>query len=498
MKYSLGIDLGTTGVKALLVGTDGTIQSVGYARYPLYTPQAQYAEQEPREWWQGMCDAISQALRTSQIAPSDILSVGFSGQMHGTVMLDKAGKVLSPAIVHCDQRAYLEKQEILDLIGIEKLGRYVQNQVHSGFQVTSLLWVRKNRPDIYERIHKVLLPKDYLRYLLTGQIASEITDAASTLLFDNVRKKWSAEMLQALDISKDILPDPCHAPHHLAGYVTPAAAEATGLCAGTPVAYGGGDQPMQAIGNGILAPGCASITLGTSGQVFTPTSLPVYDPHLRTHTFCHAPENTWYVMGAVLNACLSINWFSDKVLGTADYQKVHSLASQVTPGSQGLLFMPYLTGERTPHMNEKARGGFVGLTLRHGIQDMSRALLEGIAFSMYEAIQPAYELGVHPQKILLAGGGVRSTILRQILCDVFGQTMLISDVTEQAGLGAAMCGAVATGECSSLEEACSRYVSQGLIPVEPNLSHREVYMQQFELFRALYKQNEPVFNKMTL
>lgn len=498
MKYSLGIDLGTTGIKALIVGSDGMIKSIGYAKYPLYTPQVQHAEQDPQEWWNGMCNAIMQALKASQINPADILGVGFSGQMHGTVLLDKEGNVLCPAIIHCDQRAYLEKQEILDKTGIQKLGTYVQNQVHSGFQATTLLWIRNNRPDIYEKIHTVLLPKDYLRFLLTGQIASEITDAASTLLFDNVHKTWSKELLHTLDISMDILPDPCHVPHQLAGYVTAAAAEATGLCPGTPVAYGGGDQPMQAIGNGILSPGSASITLGTSGQVFTPTALPVYDPLLRTHTFCHAPDNTWYVMGAVLNACLSINWFSEKILGTDDYHKVHELAAQATPGSQGLLFMPYLTGERTPHMNEKARGGFVGLTLRHSIQDMSRALLEGIAFSMYEAIQPAYELGIHPENILLAGGGVRSPLLRQILCDVFGQTMMISNVTEQAGLGAAMCATVATGECASLEEACSRYVSRELIPVEPNKALKNLYMHQFELFRELYRQNEPLFNKMTL
>ncbi len=498
MKYSLGIDLGTTGVKALLVGTDGIIKSIGYAKYPLYTPQVQHAEQDPQEWWQGMCSAITQALKSSQIDPKDILGIGFSGQMHGTVLLDKNGNVLCPAIIHCDQRAYKEKQEILDKTGIEKLGSFVQNQVHSGFQATSLLWVRNNRPDIYEKIHSVLLPKDYLRYLLTGQIASEITDAASTLLFDNSRRTWSDELLRTLDISRDILPDPCHAPHHLAGYVTADAAKATGLHPGTPVAYGGGDQPMQAIGNGILSPGSASITLGTSGQVFTPTAHPVYDPHLRTHTFCHAPDNTWYVMGAVLNACLATNWFSEKILGTDDYRKVHELAAQAAPGSQGLLFMPYLTGERTPHMNEKARGGFVGFTLRHSIQDMSRALLEGIAFSMYEAIQPAYELGLHPEQILLAGGGVRSPLLRQILCDVFGQTMMISNVTEQAGLGAAMCATVATRECASLEEACSRYVSRELIPVEPNKAIRDVYMQQFELFRKLYQQSEPVFNQMTL
>lgn len=498
MKYSLGIDLGTTGVKALLVGTDGVIKSVGYAKYPLYTPQVQHAEQDPQEWWQGMCSAITQALKSSQIDPKDILGIGFSGQMHGTVLLDKDGNVLCPAIIHCDQRAYREKQEILDKTGIEKLGSFVQNQVHSGFQATSLLWVRNNRPDIYEKIHSVLLPKDYLRYLLTGEIASEITDAASTLLFDNSRRTWSDELLRTLDIPRSILPDPCHAPHHLAGYVTPAAAKATGLHPGTPVAYGGGDQPMQAIGNGILSPGSASITLGTSGQVFTPTALPVYDPCLRTHTFCHAPDNTWYVMGAVLNACLAINWFSEKILRTDDYRKVHELAAQATPGSQGLLFMPYLTGERTPHMNEKARGGFVGFTLRHSIQDMSRAVLEGLAFSMYEAIQPAYELSLHPEQILLSGGGVRSPLLRQILCDVFGQTMMISTVTEQAGLGAAMCATVATGECASLEEACSRYVSRELIPVEPNNAIRDVYMQQFELFRKLYQQNEPVFNQMTL
>lgn len=498
MKYSLGIDLGTTGVKALLVGTDGIIKSIGYAKYPLYTPQVQHAEQNPQEWWQGMCSAITQALKSSQIDPKDILGIGFSGQMHGTVLLDRDGNVLCPAIIHCDQRAYREKQEILDKTGIEKLGSFVQNQVHSGFQATTLLWVRNNRPDIYEKIHSVLLPKDYLRYLLTGEIASEITDAASTLLFDNSRRTWSDELLRTLDIPRNILPDPCHAPHHWAGYVTPAAAKATGLHPGTPVAYGGGDQPMQAIGNGILSPGSASITLGTSGQVFTPTALPVYDPCLRTHTFCHAPDSTWYVMGAVLNACLAINWFSEKILRTDDYRKVHELAAQATPGSQGLLFMPYLTGERTPHMNEKARGGFVGFTLRHSIQDMSRAVLEGLAFSMYEAIQPAYELGLHPEQILLSGGGVRSPLLRQILCDVFGQTMMISTVTEQAGLGAAMCATVATGECASLEEACSRYVSRELIPVEPNNAIRDVYMQQFELFRKLYQQNEPVFNQMTL
>lgn len=498
MKYSLGIDLGTTGVKALLVGTDGVIKSIGYSKYPLYTPRAQYAEQNPEEWWEGMCDAINQSLHHAQISPADILGVGFSGQMHGTVLLDKNGNVLYPAIVHCDQRAYLEKQEILDRIGFQKLGNYVQNHVHSGFQVTSLMWIRKNHPEIYQRIHKVLLPKDYLRYLLTGQIATEITDAASTLLFDNIHKNWSVELLQALDIPRDILPDPCHAPHHLAGYVTASAAEATGLCLGTPVAYGGGDQPMQAIGNGIISPGSASITLGTSGQVFTPTSSPVYDPHLRTHTFCHAPDDTWYVMGAVLNACLAINWFSEKILGTNDYRKVHDLAAQATHGSQGLLFMPYLTGERTPHMNEKARGGFVGLTLRHSTQDMSRAVLEGIAFSMYEAIQPAYELGIYPEKILLAGGGIRSVVLRQILCDVFGKTMLISDVTEQAGLGAAICAAVATGEYNSLEEACNHYVSRDLTPIDPNPALREVYLQQFALFRELYHQNEPIFNKMTL
>lgn len=498
MKYSLGIDLGTTGVKALLVGNDGVIKSIGYAKYPLYTPQVQHAEQDPQEWWQGMCSAITQALKASQIDPKDILGVGFSGQMHGTVLLDKDRNVLCPAIIHCDQRAHQEKQEILRTIGIEKLGSYVQNQVHSGFQATSLLWIRNNRPDIYEKIHTVLLPKDYLRYLLTGEIGSEITDAASTLLFDNVHHTWSTELLRILDIPSDILPNPCHTPHQLAGYVTASAAKATGLCPGTPVAYGGGDQPMQAIGNGILSPGSASITLGTSGQVFTPTSAPVYDPCLRTHTFCHAPDHVWYVMGAVLNACLAINWFSDKILGTNDYRKVHELAAQAAPGSQGLLFMPYLTGERTPHMNEKARGGFVGLTLRHSIQDMSRALIEGIAFSMYEAIQPAYELGIHPQQILLAGGGVRSTLLRQILCDVFGQSMMISSVTEQAGLGAAMCATVATGECASLEEACDCYVSRDLIPVEPDKAMHDIYMPQFELFRELYQRNEPIFNKMTL
>lgn len=493
MAYYMGIDLGTTGLKALIVDANGKISGSGYREYPLNVPQAGYAEQNPEDWYRAMCLAIGDALASSKIPPREIRCLGFSGQMHGLVALDGENRVLCPAIIHCDGRASLEKREILERVGIPQLGQWVQNQVHSGFQALSLLWLRHNRPEIYGRIRHALLPKDYLRFTLTGEIGAEPTDASGTLMYDCKNRRWSEELIRALEIDPAILPDCNHLPHQIAGRLTREAAEATGLSEGMPVAYGGGDQPMQAVGNGLLFPGSASVTLGTSGQVFVPSSEPVYDPLLRTHTFCHAPEKTWYVMGAVLNACLAFNWFLENVLRDRDFAAIDQEAQTVSPGSEGLLFLPYLTGERTPHMNEHARAAFIGLSLAHDRKHMARAVMEGVALCLKDALEVVRELHLPIDRMVVSGGGAKSRVWRQILSDVFEMPLYVSRMKEQAGLGAAITAQVAAGEYSSLEEACRAIVRYEPEPVEPNPGNFSAYRSCFDRFRLAYRQNLPLF-----
>ena len=496
MSYYLGIDLGTTGLKAVIADARGNIQGIGYREYPLNVPAANYAEQDPAQWYEAMCLAISDVLGKTGIHAADIRCLGFSGQMHGLVMLDANHNVLHPAVIHCDGRAARQKQEIISRLGIERLGQWVQNQVHSGFQSLSLVWMRENRPDLYEKLRWALLPKDYLRFRLCGEIGTEPTDACSTLMYDNINMRWSRELLQELNIDESILPDAKHRPYEIAGRITAKAARETGLAEGTLVSFGGGDQPMQAVGNGLLAPGSSSLNLGTSGQVFVATDKPVYDPKLRTHTFCHAPADTWYVMGAVLNACLAFNWFNGKVLTSSDYVSMHAEAAQIAPGCGGLVFLPYLTGERTPHMNEHARGAFVGLTLGHGRADMARAVLEAVAFSLRDCLEIVRELKLPIERMILSGGGARSALWRQILADVFEIPLYLANTGEQAAMGALLCAQVAAGEYASLAEACAEAVHCDPTPTEPNPANFSVYRENFEIYREAYLRNSDLFMRM--
>ena len=496
MSYYLGIDLGTTGLKAVIADARGSIQGIGYREYPLNVPAANYAEQDPAQWYEAMCLAISDVLGKTGIHAADIRCLGFSGQMHGLVMLDANHNVLHPAVIHCDGRAARQKQEIIARTGIDRLGQWVQNQVHSGFQSLSLVWMRENRPDLYEKLRWALLPKDYLRFRLCGEIGTEPTDACSTLMYDNINMRWSRELLQELNIDESILPDAKHHPYEIAGRITAKAARETGLAEGTLVSFGGGDQPMQAVGNGLLAPGSSSLNLGTSGQVFVATDKPVYDPKLRTHTFCHAPADTWYVMGAVLNACLAFNWFNGKVLTSSDYVSMHAEAAQIAPGCGGLVFLPYLTGERTPHMNEHARGAFVGLTLGHGRADMARAVLEAVAFSLRDCLEIVRELKLPIERMILSGGGARSALWRQILTDVFEIPLYLANTGEQAAMGALLCAQVAAGEYASLAEACAEAVHCDPTPTEPNPANFSVYRENFEIYREAYLRNSDLFMRM--
>lgn len=496
MPNYLGIDLGTTGLKAVLTDEKGHIKGSGYGEYPLSIPAPGYAEQDPEQWYGALCAAVPAALKSADAAPESVKGIGFSGQMHGLVMLNAQGNVLAPAIIHCDGRAADQKRRVMDTVGMEKLGQWVQNQVHSGFQALSLMWVREKRPDIYEKIHYALLPKDYLRFRLTGEIGTEPTDACSTLMYDGINMCWSRELLGAIGVDAAILPNASHRPYDIAGRITARAAAETGLAEGTLVAFGGGDQPMQALGNGLIKPGQCSLNLGTSGQLFTASAQPVYDSQLRTHTFCHAPANTWYVMGAVLNACLAANWFNEKVLGTRDYAAMHALAHDTAPGAGGLVFLPYLTGERTPHMNEHARGAFIGLTLGHTRAEMERAVLEGVAYSLRDCLKIMRGMKLSVDKVIISGGGARSDTWRQIMADVLELPLYSTQTREQAALGAIICAQIACGEYTSLEEACAQQVHMAPGCTEPDLGNRAVYDDGYAIYRRAYQSNAPLFDAM--
>ncbi len=492
----LGIDLGTTGVKAILVDASQKLIASAYKDYAISTPKIGFAEQDPQSWWQSTCTVIREAVAKSGVSPSCIRGVGLSGQMHGLVALDGHNKVVCPAIIHCDQRSTDEKRDIIEHFGIDRLGQLAQNLPNTGFQLPSLMWLKRNCPQVFSSIRHVLLPKDYIRFRLTGEIATEATDACSTLMFNNQTQNWSPELVSWAGIDPSVLPDCTNRPYERSGVTTSEASEVTGLPVGVPVAFGSGDQVAQAVGNGILRPGKASITLGTSGQVFIPTDRIVLDPKLRVNLFSHALPNVWYVLGAVMNATLALNWFKDKVICDNDVKYIDSIASQVRPGSDDLFFLPYLTGERVPLMNEKARAGFIGLTLGHEKAHMCRAIMEGVAYALYDAMVVMRQLGANSDKFILSGGGTRSALWKQILADVFGCTMISDGVCEQAAFGAARYAMIACGDYSDLDEVVSHRDSGVPRVVEPDLKLHSMYMEKFEVFKTFSRQTSAVFSSI--
>jgi xylulokinase len=495
MSLYIGIDLGTSGLKAVLVSPDGAIAGIGFGNYPIDIPRPGYAEQDPLLWYKVLCQAVKDAMAQAQADPKNVLGIGISGHMHGTILLDKDGELLYPSVLWCDQRTGNEKAEVIDKIGIQQLGRWVQNNVNAGFQSLTLLWFRNHMPDLFAKMRHVLLPGDYLRYRLTGEISTERTGAASTLLYDNSRFCWNADLLNALDLPSNILPCEHHSPVEIAGRLTIKAAADTGLAAGTPVAFGGGDQPMGMLGNGLLHPGDASVTLGTAGQVCVPTHVLRYDEQLRTNTFAFVPDNTWYVMGATLNACLAYNWFLEKILNIHDFQLMDAEADKVSAGCHGMLFLPYLTGERTPHQDERARAGFYNIDLSHGRSEMVRAVMEGVAFSLLDALYVMKDMGLTTNQLIISGGGAVSRVWRQIIADVFNHPLRMTANHEQAGLGAAICAMVACGEYDDVYEACGHIVTYENNEVVPNTRNRAVYEDAFERFRETFKTGRQLMHR---
>ncbi len=493
MSYWLGIDVGTTGTRALLVDEHGVVVAAQSAEHePIRMEHPQWAEQDPNDWWAAAQKAIAAVLHHAGIAGDAVRGVGLSGQMHGLVLLDAGGRVLGPALIWCDQRSQEQVDWINARIGADNVLRHTCNPALTGFTAPKLLWVRQHRTPVFERARKMLLPKDYLRFCLTGEYASEVSDASGTALFDVANRCWSREMISGLGLDAELLPR-VEESVVISGKVDADAAARTGLAIGTPVVGGGGDQAAGGVGNGVVEAGVVSSTIGTSGVVFAAADTPAYDPRGRIHTFCHAVPGKWHVMGVTQGAGLSLRWFRDQFgsafAASADpYDALTAAATEVPAGSAGLLFLPYLMGERTPHLDADARGGWVGLTGAHTRAHLARAVLEGVAFSLRDTLEIFAELKVPARQVRLAGGGARSALWRHIQADVFGCPCAVLQNTEGAAYGAALLAMTGTGRFATVAEACEHCIAVAediAVEVKASRRYRELYRDYAALYPAL-------------
>jgi xylulokinase len=489
----LGLDIGTSGVKALLVETSGAVVASAQTPLTLSTPHPGWAEQAPDAWWDATVASIRAVL--SQRPDARVESIGISGQMHSSVFLDREGQVIRPALLWCDGRTSAECTEITHRAGGEAaLREWVRNPALEGFTLPKILWLRNHEPEAYARLATVLLAKDYIRYRLTGVLSTEPSDASGTLMFDPEGMRWSEPLLQAVEVSRALLPDvaPSQAVH---GTVSAASAVVTGLAGGTPVVGGGADNACGAAGVGVITPGEAVASWGTSGTVLAPTSQPVVDPGLRAHTFCHVAPDTWYLMGVVLSAGGAFTWYREQCareLSDADaYRQLDAEASTIRPGADGVIFLPYLQGERTPHRDASMRGAMLGLSLAHTRAHMTRAVLEGVCFALNDSLSILRELGLSPQSLLLTGGGARSALLRRLQSEIFGVGVTTVDREEGPAYGAALLAAVGVGAFPDLATAAARTLTRAAVS-HPDAPAVLAYREPYARFRASSQAAKPV------
>ena len=488
--HLLGIDVGTGGTRALIVDEAGhVISSATEEHEPFASPRIGWAEQNPEDWWRACGLAVRNALHKAGLDGSRIGCVGFSGQMHGAVMLDARDAVVRPALIWCDVRTEKQCRELTGKIGAERLIRLTCNPALPNFTLPKFLWVRENEPENWGRVRSVMLPKDYVRFRMTGKRTIDVADASGTLLLDVANRCWSREVMEETGIEERMLPR-LYESQEICGKVTVAGASATGLKAGTPVVAGAGDQAAGATGMGIVAPGAVSATIGTSGVVFAATDRPALDSKGRLHTFCHAVPGRWHVMGVTQAAGLSLRWFRDRFgAGTEDgrdpYERLTEEAANIPAGSDGLLWAPYLMGERTPHLDPNARGALIGLTASHTRGHVIRAILEGVAFSLKDSFMLFAEMGVPVNRIRLGGGGARSPLWRQIQADVYGREVEIVEAEEGAAYGAAILAGVGAGKWASVDVACDQVIRIAQV-VKPQPEAMEQMAKQHEIFRKIY------------
>jgi xylulokinase len=484
--HFLGIDVSTTGAKALLIDGDGAVVASATTALTLSTPRPLWSEQDPQEWWAGVARSIREVLSQARVPAADVAAVGLTGQMHGLVLLDGAGKVLRPAILWNDQRTGAQCDDIRKRMGgRERLVRVTGNDALTGFTAPKILWVRENEPDVYARARLVLLPKDYVRLRLTGVAAMDKADGSGTLLFDLAARNWSAEVLSALEIPREWLPPTYEGPD-VTGKLTAAAAAETGLREGTPVMAGGGDQAAGAVGAGAIAPGVVSLTLGTSGVVFATTDSPLIEPQGRLHAFCHAVPGKWHLMGVTLSAAGSLQWYRDTIAPGESFEALVAEAGTAPAGSEGLIFLPYLSGERTPYPDPLARGAFVGLTVRHRRAHLTRAVLEGVAFSMKDCMMLFADAGLAAlTQVRVSGGGAKSALWRKILASVLGVEMVRVNSTEGAAYGAALLAGVGGGRWTDVAAACGKTIAITGSDA-PDREWLKPYEELYPRYRALY------------
>ncbi|MCS7208098.1 MAG: xylulokinase [Fimbriimonadales bacterium] len=482
--YLLGIDVGTSGVKALLIDARGAVVASASESYPLYTPQPLWAEQDPNDWWNATCAVIHQLLAQSGVRAEQVRGIGLSGQMHGSVFLDERGESIRPALLWCDQRTAAECAWITERVGMQTILQTTLNPVLTGFQAGKIIWLRRHEPDNYARVRQVLLPKDFIRYRLTGEAATEVSDASGTALFDVPKRDWAYEILDALELPNNWFPKVYESPE-ITGRVVAQAAQATGLAEGTPVVGGAGDQAAGAVGVGVVQAGRASVSVGTSGVVFAHLDAPQVDPQYRTHTFCHAVPGAWHVMGVMLMAGGALQWYRETFAPETDYDALVQQAESVPAGAEGLLFAPYLSGERTPYPDPHARGAFVGLTIAHRRAHCTRAVLEGVAFGLRDSLEILKAIGVPLSELRLTGGGAKSPLWRQILASVFAQPVQTLHAEEGPAYGVALLAGVGVGVWHSVPEACAATV-QIAARTEPEPAQVIAYEAVYARYRQLY------------
>ncbi|MBM3290911.1 MAG: xylulokinase [Candidatus Hydrogenedentes bacterium] len=503
MAIVIGVDVGTSGTKAVAIDESGSLVASALIEYPLLTPKPGWAEQDPAEWKSAALAALKQLANAPGVNTSDVKGIGLTGQMHGSVFLDANNRVLRNALLWCDNRTAPQCDAITSKVGERNLIEMVCNPALTGFTAPKILWLRDNEPHLFDKVKKVLLPKDYVRWVLTGEYATDVADASGTLLFDVKKRAWHTELMSILGIDASFMPRAFEGPD-VTGALSKEAAALTGLPAGIPVVAGGGDQAAGGVGNGIVRTGVISSTVGTSGVVFAFADQVSLDPQGRVHTFCHSVPGKWHVMGVVLSAGGSLRWFRDALcptektiaaeIGKDPYELITEAAAAVPAGCEGLTFLPYLSGERTPHKDPYARGAFVGLSLKHTRAHMARAVLEGVAFAMRDSLEIMRDMGVTIAQVRASGGGARSAVWRQIQADANKTPLVTTNIDEGPAYGAALLATVATGMYASVEEACDAII-RVVDTCAPDAANAPLYDAWFDEYRQAYTALAPGFRR---
>ena len=493
MSVFLGVDIGTSGTKTLAVKADGEILAEASASYPAYHPKPLWSEQDPDDWWEATVKTIRNVVRKAKLKKDDVKAIGLSGQMHGSVFLDKSNKVVRRALLWNDQRTAAECDEIEKRAGgRKKLIRMVANPALTGFTAPKILWLRNNEPKKFDKVRKVLLPKDDVRRRLTGEMATEVSDASGMLLLDVVKRNWSKSLLSKLELDSELFAQ-CYESEQVTGNLLPDVAKKLGLSTECVVVGGAGDCAANAVGNGIVKKGSLASSLGTSGVMFVHSDEVQVDPDGRLHTFCHAVHGKWHMMGVSLSAAGSLEWFCQQLCkelmagkNIDPYEVLNREAEAVSAGSEGLFFLPYLAGERTPHADPDARGSFVGLTLKHTRGHLVRSIMEGVAFALRDSLKIIKEMDVPVRQIRVGGGGAKSDLWRQIQADAFGQKVYRINAEQGPAFGVALLAAVGAGEYKNIEEACAATIFN-TDETAPNRKAREVYDRSFPIYQQLYR-----------